>query len=63
MEGEDLGLPDSHGAGQPGQLRNLDAITPAVEAVQGGMGRRRAARGVDRSQQLLALPGRGPWGA
>jgi hypothetical protein len=42
---------------QAGQLRDLDAVCPAVEAIQGGAGYRRASRGVDRSQQLLALPG------
>jgi hypothetical protein len=26
VEGQDLGLPDSHGASKPGQLRDLDAI-------------------------------------
>jgi len=33
VEGEDLGLPGSHGASQPGQLGDLDAIAPAVEAL------------------------------
>jgi hypothetical protein len=33
VEGEDLGLPGSHGADQPGQLRELDAILPAAEAL------------------------------
>jgi hypothetical protein len=59
MPGQDLGLPGSHGAGQPGQLSDLDAFRPADEAVQRGPGRRRAGRGVDGPQQLLALPGRG----
>jgi hypothetical protein len=35
VEGEDLGLP-ARTVRQPGQLRNLDAIAPAVEAVQVG---------------------------
>jgi hypothetical protein len=34
MPGQDLGLPSSHGAYQPGQLGDLDAIAPAVEAIQ-----------------------------
>jgi hypothetical protein len=34
VEGQDLGLPGSHGAGQPGQLGDLDAIAPVVEAVR-----------------------------
>src|SRR5215217_6876745 len=38
---EDLGLPCPDGAGEPGQLSDLDAITPPVEAVQGGAGRGR----------------------
>ena len=33
MEGEDLGLPGSYGVSQPGQLGDLDAIAPAVEAL------------------------------
>ena len=36
VEGQDLGLPGSYGAGQAGQLGDLDAIAPAVEALQGG---------------------------
>jgi hypothetical protein len=59
VEGQDLGLPGAHGAGQSGQLSDLDAIAPPVEAVQGGAGRCCADRGVDGPQQLLALPGRG----
>jgi hypothetical protein len=59
MPGQDLGLPGPHGASQPGQLLDLDAICPAVEAVQGGAGCRRAGRGVDGPEQLFALPGRG----
>jgi hypothetical protein len=47
MEGEDLGLPGPHGASQAGQLSDLDAVGPAVEALKGGVGRRRADRGVD----------------
>jgi hypothetical protein len=59
VEGQDLGLPGPHGASQPGQLRDLNATCPAVEAVQGGPGCRRAGRGVDAPQPLLALSGRG----
>ena len=59
MECEDLDLPRPDGAGEPGQLSNLDAIAPPVEAVQGGAGRGRADRGGDGPQQFLALPGRG----
>jgi hypothetical protein len=60
VEGQDLDLPGPHGASQPGQLSDLDAICPAVEALQGGAGRRRADRcSVDSAQQFLALPGRG----
>jgi len=57
MEGEDLALPGSYGAGKPRQLRHPDAVCPAVEAAQGNAGRRHADRGVDGPQQLLALPG------
>jgi hypothetical protein len=57
MPSEDLGLPGPHGAGQPGQLRDPDAVSPAVEAVQCGAGRRPAGRGIDAPQQFLALPG------
>jgi hypothetical protein len=59
VEGEELGLPGPHGAGQPGQLRHPDAVRPVVEAVQGGAGCWRADRCIDRPEQLLALPGRG----
>jgi urea transporter len=38
MPGEDLALPGSYGAGKPGQLRDPDAVCPAVEALQGGAG-------------------------
>jgi hypothetical protein len=58
MPGQDLALPGAHGAGQPGQLSDPNVVCPAVEAVQGGAGRRHANRGVDGPQQLLALPGR-----
>src|SRR5215217_5241541 len=34
MEGEDLSLPGSYGAGKPRQFRHPDAVRPAVEAVQ-----------------------------
>jgi hypothetical protein len=57
MEGKDFGLPGPDGAGQPGQLRDPDAVCPAVKAVQGGAGRRRTDRSIDGAQQLLALPG------
>jgi hypothetical protein len=59
MEGEDLGLPGAHGTRQPGQFRDLDAVCPVVEAVQGGVGCRRADRSIDGPEQLFALPGRG----
>jgi hypothetical protein len=59
MPGQDLGLPGPHGASQPGQLRDLDAIAPAVKAIQRGPRVSQVAGGVDRAQQLLALPGRG----
>jgi hypothetical protein len=58
VPGEDLGLPGPHGASQPGQLSNLDAIAPVVEAVQRDAGWR-AGRCVDGAEQFLALPGRG----
>jgi hypothetical protein len=56
---QDLGLPDAHGAGQAGQLEELHAVAPAVEAVQGGPGARQITGGIDRPQQFLALPGGG----
>jgi hypothetical protein len=59
VEGEDLGLPGSDGASQPGQLRDLDAIAPAVAAVKGGVGCWQADRSVDGPEQFFALPGRG----
>jgi hypothetical protein len=59
MPGQDLGLPGPNGAGKPRQFRHLDAVCPAVEAVQGGAGGEHAGGGVDGSQQLFALPGRG----
>ena len=59
VPGEDLGLPGAHGAGQAGQLHYPDTVCPAVEAVEGRTGRWHAVRGVDRAQQLLALPGDG----
>ena len=59
VEGQDLGLPGAHGAGQTRQLEELHAICPAVEAVQRDVGGGQAAGGVDRPQQLLALPGGG----
>ena len=57
MEGKDFGLPDPDGASQPGQLRDLDAICPVVEALQRGPSVSQVAGGIDRAQQLLALPG------
>jgi hypothetical protein len=57
MEGGDLGLPGSDGAGKTCQLDYDDAVCPAVEAVQGGAGRQHAVAGVDSAEQLLALPG------
>ena len=59
MEGEDLDLPRLDGPGKPGQLGNVDAVRPLVEALQRGVGRYRVDRGVDSPQQLLALPGGG----
>jgi hypothetical protein len=59
MPGQDLGLPGPHGASQPGQFRELDAIAPAVEAVQGGAGCRWADRSIDGPEQFFALPGCG----
>jgi hypothetical protein len=56
MPGQDLGLPGPHGAGKTQQLGHPDAFCPAVEAVEGGAGRQHAVGGVDRAQQLLALP-------
>ena len=53
VEGEDLGLPRSDGAGKPRQLRHPDAVCPAVEALQGGLGVGQVTGGVDRAQQLL----------
>jgi hypothetical protein len=47
VKGEDLGLPRLDGAGQPGQLGNVDAVRPAVEALQRGVGPYRVDRGVD----------------
>jgi hypothetical protein len=58
MPGKDLGLPGPHGASQPGQFRDLDAVRPAVEALQGSAGRRHAVGCIDDAEQLLALPGR-----
>ena len=49
--------PRPYGAGKPGQLGHADAVCPAVEALQGGPGRRHAGRGIDGPQQLFALPG------
>src|SRR5215216_4536535 len=57
VPGQDLGLPGPHGAGQTGQLEELDAVAPAVEAVQRDAGARQITGGVDRTQQFLALPG------
>jgi hypothetical protein len=54
VEGEDLDLPRAAGAGQARQLGDLDAIRPAVQAVEGGAGRCGAGRGVDGPQQLFA---------
>jgi len=59
MPGQDLGLPGAHGAGQTRQLEELDTVAPAVEAVQRGAGARQISGGIDRTQQLLALPGGG----
>src|SRR4029453_9947277 len=59
MPGQDLGLPGPHGAGQTRQLRQMDTLCPAVEAVQRGAGCWHGNRGVDGTEQLLALPGRG----
>jgi hypothetical protein len=59
VEAEDLDLPRLDGPGKPGQLRDLDAIAPAVEAIQAGAGCSYADRSVDRAQQLFALPGCG----
>jgi hypothetical protein len=59
MEAEDLDLPRIDGPGKPGQFRDLDAIAPSVEAIQGGAGCSHADRSVDRAQQLFALPGCG----
>jgi hypothetical protein len=42
---------------QPGQLRDPNAVCPAVEAVQRGAGGGQVCGGVDRTQQFLALPG------
>jgi hypothetical protein len=35
MPSKDLGLPGPYGVSQAGQLSDLDAINPAVEAIQG----------------------------
>jgi hypothetical protein len=59
MPGKDFDLPGSHGTSQSGQLSDLDAIAPVVEAVQRGPGGRRASRGVDGPQQFFALSGDG----
>ena len=59
VEGEDLGFPGPDSAGKPRQLRHPDAVRPAVEALQRGPGVGQVADGIDRTQQLLALPGRG----
>jgi hypothetical protein len=56
MPGQDLGLPAPDRAGQAGQLSNLDAFRPAVEAPQRGPGVSQVTGGIDRTQQLLALP-------
>jgi hypothetical protein len=57
VEGENFGFPGSDGAGKPRQLRHSDAVRPAVEALQRGPGVGQVAGGIDRAQQLLALPG------
>jgi hypothetical protein len=57
VPGQDLGLPGAHGAGQTGQLEELHAVAPTVQAVQRGLGARQIIGGVHRPQQLLALPG------
>jgi hypothetical protein len=59
MPGKDLALRRPHSASQPGQLSDLDAVRPAVEAVQRGPGTDQVVGGVDGPQQLLALPGDG----
>jgi hypothetical protein len=59
MPGQELGLPRLDHAGKPYQLRHANAVCPTVETLERGAGRRRADRGVDRPQQLLALPARG----
>lgn len=59
MDGEDLGLPGLDGAGQARQLGHTDTVCPAVEVLQPLLGIVGAVGGVDRPQQLLALPGRG----
>ena len=58
MEGKDLGLPGPNGASKPRQFHHLDAVGPAVEAIQGGAGGEHAVGGVDASEQLFALPSR-----
>jgi hypothetical protein len=49
MEGKDLSLPGSYGAGQTRQLEDMHAVAPAVEAVQRGPGVGLVAGGVDRA--------------
>jgi hypothetical protein len=50
VPGQDLGLPSAHGAGQAGQLKELHAICPTVEAVQRGAGAGQVTGGIDRTQ-------------
>jgi hypothetical protein len=59
MPGKHLGLPCPDGASQPAQLTDLDAICPAVEALQRPPGIDGTVGGIDGPEQLLALPGRG----
>jgi hypothetical protein len=63
VEGQDFGLPRPDGTGKTRQLHHSDAVRPAVEALQRGLGMGQVAGGVDSAQQLLALPGDRPWGA
>jgi hypothetical protein len=49
VEGQDFGLPGPDGTGKARQLRQPDAVHPAVEAVQRGPGVGQVVGGIDRA--------------
>lgn len=57
MVGEDPGAPAPHGAGEPGQLVDVDLDGPLEELVEPDAGLGEVLGGVDAAEQLAGDPG------